>query len=165
MDLGVIGNCGVSALIDPRGALVWHCLPRFDGDPVFHALLGHGPGEPGDGAFAVELEGFCGAEQRYEENTAVLVTELRGEGGSVEITDFAPRFQDRGRMFRPQSLIRRVRPLEGWPRAAIRLRPRFDWGRRAPEITRGSNHVRFAGGGLAFRLTTTRRSTISSTSG
>ena len=154
MEFGLIGNCAVSALIDGNGVLVWHCLPRFDGDPVFHALLGHGPGRPGDGAFAVELEGLRESEQRYVENSAVLVTVLRGDTGAVEITDYAPRFQERGRMFRPQSLIRRVRPLEGWPRAAIRLRPRFDWGRRAPEITRGSNHVRFAGVGVATRLTT-----------
>ena len=55
--------------------------------------------------------------------------------GAVEITDFCPRFEARGRSFRPQMIIRRIRPLEGWPRVRIRLRPRFDWGRSAPEIT------------------------------
>ena len=38
--LGVVGNCAFNALIDPRGRIVWCCLPRPDGDPVFNALLG-----------------------------------------------------------------------------------------------------------------------------
>lgn len=36
---GVIGNCVFNALIDARGRIVWCCLPRPDGDPVFNALL------------------------------------------------------------------------------------------------------------------------------
>ena len=39
LDCGVIGNCAFSAMIDKMGRLVWCCLPRFDGDPVFNALL------------------------------------------------------------------------------------------------------------------------------
>jgi GH15 family glucan-1,4-alpha-glucosidase len=39
LDLGVVGNCEVSALIDRQGRVVWMCLPRPDGDPIFSALL------------------------------------------------------------------------------------------------------------------------------
>ena len=39
LDLALIGNCAIGALVDRRGAIVWCCMPRFDGDPVFHALL------------------------------------------------------------------------------------------------------------------------------
>ena len=39
LDCGVVGNCAFSAMIDRMGRLVWCCLPRFDGDPVFNALL------------------------------------------------------------------------------------------------------------------------------
>jgi hypothetical protein len=31
-DFGVIGNCAVAALIDRDALVVWHFLPRFDGD-------------------------------------------------------------------------------------------------------------------------------------
>ena len=154
MDHGLIGNCAVAALVDTRGSINWFCLPRLDGDPVFHALLGHGPGAPDDGAFSIELDGFVDAEQVYEPNTAVLRTVLRGASGAVEITDFCPRFEARGRSFRPQMIIRRVRPIDGWPRVRIRVRPRFDWGASAPEITRGSNHVRFVGADQVLRMTT-----------
>src|SRR5690606_10343403 len=33
LELWPVGNCQVSGLIDERGALVWGCVPRVDGDP------------------------------------------------------------------------------------------------------------------------------------
>ena len=99
LDLGVIGNCAFSALIDKRGRMVWCCLPRFDGDPVFNALLD--PSENGS-IWSFELDNFSHSEQWYEPNTAVLHTRLHDKlGQSIEITDFAPRFPSRGRFFRP----------------------------------------------------------------
>ncbi|MBI1182191.1 MAG: glycoside hydrolase family 15 protein [Alphaproteobacteria bacterium] len=154
MNLGVIGNCSIAALVDDTGSMNWLCLPRFDGVPVFHALLGHGTGKPGDGAFSVTLEDLVSTSQSYEENSAVLRTVLHGRSGSVEIVDFSPRFEAKGRMFRPQTVIRRIRPISGWPRIRVCLRPRFDWGETAPAITRGSNHMRFVGPGQVIRLTT-----------
>src|SRR5258707_14097243 len=55
LDLGLIGNCSVSALIDRQGQIVWCCLPRFDGDPVFHALLGSPQSAPDGEAVAIEV--------------------------------------------------------------------------------------------------------------
>lgn len=153
LDLGVIGNCAVAGLVDRTGGLVWFCAPRFDGEPVFHQLLGGGE-EPHDGAFRIELEDCAEVERAYEENTAILRTVLKGPSGAVEIVDFAPRFEARGRTFRPQVLARRVTPLSGWPRIRIRLRPRFDWGAKAPEISAGSNHIRYCGPEQAIRVTT-----------
>ncbi|MFC6279637.1 MULTISPECIES: glycoside hydrolase family 15 protein [Polaromonas] len=154
--LGVIGNCAFSALVDQRARIVWCCLPRFDGDPVFNALL-----EPGDkqgsspGAFAIEIEDFHEAKQWYEPNTAVLRTQLFDKAGQgVEITDFAPRFYSRSRYFRPITLVRRIRPINGAPRIRVLLDVRFDWGRREPLITQGSNHVRYVGDALTLRLNT-----------
>ncbi|WP_174425598.1 glycoside hydrolase family 15 protein [Cupriavidus basilensis] len=152
LSLGMIGNCAISALVDGRGRIVWCCLPRFDGDPVFNALL-----DPGENAghFAIEIEDFQEAHQWYEPNTAVLRTRLTDQhGNSLEITDFAPRFFRIGRYFRPTSLIRRIRPIQGAPRVRVTLAPRFDWGRIKPEITRGSSHVRYIGDGTTLRMTT-----------
>jgi len=154
MELGMIGNCSVATLIDPKGAINWFCLPRFDGDPVFHALLGSGPADPGDGAFSIELSGFKRASQNYVENTAMLKTVLEGDTGSVEIMDFCPRFETRGRVFRPRMIVRRIRPIDGWPRIRVRIRPRFEWGTTTPQLTYGSNHVRYVGPDQVLRLTT-----------
>ncbi|MDP3252922.1 MAG: glycoside hydrolase family 15 protein [Hydrogenophaga sp.] len=153
LSLGVVGNCAFSALIDPHGRVVWSCLPRFDGDPVFHALLGGEDAE--QGSFAIEIEDLVEARQRYEPNTAVLVTELWDRHGQgIAITDFAPRFLSRGRFFRPTMLVRRVRPLHGAPRIRVSVTPRFDWGRQAPTITSGSNHIRYVGDQQTLRLQT-----------
>jgi len=154
LDLAIVGNCSFAGLIDKMARIVWCCLPRFDGDPVFHGLLGSN-GDPADGAFAIELEGAVRSEQAYLENTAVVVTRLfDGSGNAIEITDFAPRFRTKGRMFRPTALVRRVRPIAGHPRIRVRCRPRFAYGARDPEMTFGSNHMRFVGNGLTLRLTT-----------
>lgn len=154
LDLALIGNCSIAALVDRMARVVWLCLPRFDGDPVFHGLLGTCSDER-DGLFAIELENACRSEQAYQENTAVVVTRIFDDAGNaIEITDFAPRFQTKGRMFRPTAFVRRVRPLSGHPRIRVRCRPRFDYGSRAPEVTYGSNHMRFVGNGQTVRLTT-----------
>ena len=154
LDLGLIGNCSISALVDKEARIVWCCLPRFDGDPVFHQLLGSASRDPGDGAFAIELVGLKGSEQTYLPNTAILKTILHGESGSIEVTDFIPRFYTRNRPFRPQTLIRRVRVTEGRPRIRIKMRPRFKYGEVAPSVTSGSNHIRYCGPDMTLRLTT-----------
>jgi len=153
LDLGVVGNCTFGALIDRQARVVWCCLPRFDGDPVFAELLAGG--EPAAaGRFAIELEGFERSEQSYLENTAILSTRLfAADGAVVEVRDFAPRFTMFGRRFRPTTLVRRVRPLAGSPRVRIVLEPRFEWGASRPQITHGSNHVRYVGSDQVLRLT------------
>lgn len=155
LDLGVIGNCAISALIDRSARVVWHCLPRFDSDPLFHTLLGHGSNEQLSGEWSIELLGAVRTEQEYLGHTAVLTTRLFSDDGSaIEITDFCPRFESSGRMFRPQTMVRRVRPLAGIPRICIHLRPSYEYGARSPVITHGSNHVRYVCADHTRRLTT-----------
>jgi GH15 family glucan-1,4-alpha-glucosidase len=151
LNLGVIGNCAYSALVDERGRIVWCCLPRFDGDPVFNALLDSS--EAGS-LWAFEIEDFERSEQDYKDNTAILRTRLYdSQGQGVEITDFAPRFSSRDRMFRPLTLIRRVKVVSGTPRLRVLMRPRFDWGLQAPTLTQGSHHIRYVGTAQTLRLT------------
>ncbi len=155
LELGVVGNCVVNALIDPQGRVVWCCMPRFDGDPVFCELLTGGEKPDGDGAFAIELEDQTDSLQHYIENTAVLVTTLIDKDGqALEITDFMPRFNQFGRRYRPTALMRVIRPVRGAPRIRIRLRPLFDYGAAQPQITHGSNHIRYVGPDFSLRLTT-----------
>jgi GH15 family glucan-1,4-alpha-glucosidase len=155
LNVGLIGNCAISALIDRRGAIVWCCMPRFDGDPIFHALLDSADGLPEEAILSVELEGFARSEQCYDPGTAILRTRLYDHAGEgVEIVDFCPRFFNRDRPFRPAQLVRRVRPLVGHPRVRFVVRPRGEWGAVKPEITRGSNHLRFLLPSGTLRLNT-----------
>ncbi len=155
LELGVTGNCVISALVDRLGRVVWSCLPRLDGDPVFHALVDGNGSADARGVFEIELSGLERSEQEYLPNTAILVTRLYSANGSaIEITDHCPRFERFGRIFRPQALIRRVRALAGTPRIRVRLRPSFEYGSLAPAITHGSNHIRYVSPERVLRLTT-----------
>jgi GH15 family glucan-1,4-alpha-glucosidase len=152
LQVGMIGNCAYSALVDAQSRVVWCCLPRFDGDPVFNAMLD--PSENGS-LWAFELEDYERSEQSYEPNTAVLCTRMYDrKGQGIEVTDLAPRFWSRGRIFRPLTLVRRVKVLSGSPRMRVLLRPRFDWGRIRPTVTQGSSHVRYVGGPTTIRVNT-----------
>ena len=153
LDLWPIGNCQVSALVDKRGAFVWGCVPRVDGDPVFCSLLN---GDRDDvGTWSFELEGQVSVTQHYERNTPILVTRLEAEDGSaVEIRDFCPRFERSGRMYRPVAFIRIVKPVAGSPRLRVVLKPMRDYGAAVAETTHGTNHIRFLVGPQAMRLST-----------
>jgi hypothetical protein len=138
-----------------RANIVWCCFPRFDGDPVFCAVLDTAPLPQGRGVWAIELVDGVESSQSYLDNTAVLVTRLTDRsGGVIEITDCAPRFQQHARLHQPMSLLRRVRRLAGSPRIVTRLHPAFQWGRGQPQGTTGSHHVRFVGEDMTLRLTT-----------
>jgi GH15 family glucan-1,4-alpha-glucosidase len=153
VDLAPIGNCSVSALIDRQARMVWACAPRVDGDPVFSALLGGD--EPEHGFWSIELQDQVSVEQAYVRNTPVLRTVMTDKtGAQLEIIDFSPRHLKHARVYRPVAFARVVRPLKGAPRIKIRLRPSADWGRRAAEWTRGSNHVRYLCSDITLRLTT-----------
>lgn len=157
LNLGIIGNCSYSALINQQGSVVWSCLPRFDSDPIFSDLLGnsHRPSNERSGLFEISLANLAHSEQHYIDNTAVLVTRLEDKSGCVlEITDFAPRFKKFGRQFRPMAMVRYIRPIHGTPHLCIRLRPSFDYGASQADITHGSNHIRYIGPKLTLRLTT-----------
>ena len=127
LDVAMIGNCAISALINREASIVWCCMPRFDGDPVFHAMLDSKDGLPHDGSFGIELEGLVRTEQSYDAGTAILRTRLFNEKGEgLEIVDFAPRFFTRDRPFRPAQIVRRGRPIVGHPRVRFIIRPRGD---------------------------------------
>jgi GH15 family glucan-1,4-alpha-glucosidase len=155
LDLAIVGNANIAALIDARGEIVWACLPRMDGDPVACTLLRERRGADDFGFFAVELTDFSHCEQEYLANTTILVTRLYDRrGGAVEITDFAPRFGHHGRLFNPMTLVRQVRPLAGSPRVRILLRPASQYGAKRASLTYGSNHVRYVADNYVMRVTT-----------
>ncbi|SNB64607.1 Glucoamylase (glucan-1,4-alpha-glucosidase), GH15 family [Arboricoccus pini] len=154
LDLGLIGNCQIGALIDDWGRIVWSCMPRLDSDPIFDRLLDDGA-DVEDGFFAIEMENAVRCERHYIAKTAVLVTQVYDAAGrGLEITDFAPRFEQFGRTHRPAMLIRIIRPIKDSPRIRVRLRPRFGYGAIQPVRTRGTHHIRYQGDMFTARLTT-----------
>ncbi len=53
---------------------------------------------------------------------------------------------DSSATYRPPQIIRRIEPLAGLPRIAIRVRPTHDYGRPTTNVVVGSNHIRYIGG-------------------
>ncbi|MGK2913776.1 MAG: glycoside hydrolase family 15 protein [Porticoccaceae bacterium] len=154
LNLALIGNSTVSALINPRADIVWSCMPRPDSTPVFDGLLRQLDGDP-TGRFRSELLDFSHAEQSYLKNAAILVTRLIAHGGAaIEIIDFAPRFKQYGRVYRPVMLMRQIRLCSGMPRVRIQIRPQACTGYEPVTTTYGSNHIRYLMPALTLRLTT-----------
>ncbi len=67
LNLGLIGNSNISALVNPLAEIVWACLPRFDGDPVFCSLLREKREEQNSdfGFFGIDLVDRTHSEQEY----------------------------------------------------------------------------------------------------
>ncbi|MEJ0005194.1 MAG: glycoside hydrolase family 15 protein [Steroidobacteraceae bacterium] len=152
LNLAVIGNCQIAALIDATGSIIWACLPRLDGDPVFSALLSP-DGEAARGAFSITMEGATHHTQRYVRNTAIVETVYERDGVSMRVTDFCPRFRSQDRMHRPSMIIRMVEPIQGRPVVRVRLRPTGNYGGVTPRVTFSSHSLRFATDNLTYRVT------------
>jgi GH15 family glucan-1,4-alpha-glucosidase len=152
LDLAVIGNGRLAALLNPHGRLVWCCFPRFDSDPVFCRLVA---GDEEKGFADVVLDAVVSNQSAYVRNTAIVETVLTdANGGSIRITDFAPRFRNFGRMTKPPQLVRVVEPVSGMPRVTIRVRPCTNYGKPVERRTTGSNHITYWGSDAIMRLTT-----------
>lgn len=148
---GLIGNCQTSALVSDTGSIDWLCLPRPDSEPVFGRML-----DPEGGAFSISGPEGSTTSQAYKANTTILVTTVTtADGSAFRITDFCPRFDQHGRMYRPIALFRKVEPLMGQPQVRVSCKPIHGWDRSAPKEVRGNSHLRYEIRGEELRLSTT----------
>ncbi|MBI3561062.1 MAG: glycoside hydrolase family 15 protein [Gammaproteobacteria bacterium] len=149
-DYGLIGNCQTAALVNGRGSVEWMCMPRPDSAPVFGRLL-----DADGGHFSIAPARAGTVTQNYLPNTNVLITRIDCvDGGAYRITDFCPRFEQHGRMYRPIALFRLVEPLNGLPTIKVACRVVNGWDKQPVHPVRGNSHVRFEIGAEHVRLTT-----------
>ncbi|NJL14139.1 MAG: glycoside hydrolase family 15 protein [Microscillaceae bacterium] len=150
-EYGLIGNCAFLAHIGKDTNVAWMCWPRFDSSFVFGNLLDKDKG----GEFTIlPPQPQYQSHQYYIQNTNILCTEIETESGKYRITDFAPRFYQNDRYFRPLMLIRKIEPLSGNPRVRLVCRPKGNYGQLSLRPHRGSNHIQYVGLEQAVRLTT-----------
>lgn len=151
MKHALIGNCSFQALVDTTAKIDWLCWPRFDSSPVFGGLLDESKG----GYFAINpATSDWTSHQEYVPNTNIVRTTFQGGRGSFEVVDFAPRFRQYERHYKPNMLVRRLRRISGEPLVQVQCRPRYDYGRIVPEARLASNHLTFDIPGENLRLTT-----------
>jgi len=150
-DMGLIGNCTYQVHIHTNTNIEWMCWPRFDSSYIFGGLLDNERG----GSFTILPEGeIKDTHQYYLENTNILCTEVTSAEGKYRIIDYAPRFYQYDRYYKPLMLIRKVEPLEGSPRVNVTCEPMGNYGRIKPEQYEASNHIEYLGMEKELRLTT-----------
>src|SRR5690242_11917305 len=103
-EAGLVGNCSYLAHIEKNTNVSWLCWPRFDSSFIFGGLMDRNAG----GEFSIQPQEEFSSRQYYLENTNILCTEITSENGSYRITDFAPRFAQYERNFKPLMLIRKI---------------------------------------------------------
>src|SRR6185503_545884 len=103
-------------------------FPRFDSEPACSSLLDQKDG----GRFRVGPAGEETGTQRYLPSTNVLETKFQTPTGAFRVIDFAPRFFQYSRPFRPTQLIRIIEPIDGTPRITVVCEPKLGWSRQQP---------------------------------
>jgi GH15 family glucan-1,4-alpha-glucosidase len=86
-DYAMIGDCETAALVGRNGSIDWLCLPRFDSDACFAAILGSR--EHGRWLIAPRDEG-ARVTRRYRSNTLILETTFETAEGDATLIDFMP---------------------------------------------------------------------------
>jgi len=139
----LIGDTHTAALVGDNGSLDWLCLPRFDAPACFAALLGTDDNGCWQIAPAADV---VRTRRRYRGPTLVLETEFQTTYGVARLVDCMP---PRGSHAR---IVRLVEGVRGEVPMRMRFRPRFDYGRVRPWVTRGSDGIWAAAGPDALEL-------------
>ncbi len=151
-DYAIVGDMQSAALIAADGSVDWLCLPRFDSEACFAALLGR----PDHGQWRIAPAGqVVRSARRYDGDTLILVTEWETPGGAARVTDFMP---PRGGGD-PPVLVRIVTGLRGSVDMETVLRVRFGYGSVEPWVTRASGGIKATAGPDALWLRTPVRLT------
>ena len=124
-DYALVGDCHTGALISAAGSIDWLCLPRFDSDSLFGALLGSE--EHGHWTLAPDGD-ILSCARSYSGNSFTLVTRWVTATGEVEVTDFMPYGNHRA------DLVRRVRGIRGVVTLQHTLRIRFGYATALPWV-------------------------------
>ncbi len=130
-DYALIGDRATAALVGRNGSIDWLCVPRFDGDAVFAALLG----DSRNGSWRIAPTDAAPSVTRcYRDGSMVLETTFTTPEGSVVLIDFmVPEASD-------ITLIRLVRGLSGKVHMHMGMCLRFDYGVSVPWVTRLPDH-------------------------
>src|SRR5215470_19393098 len=133
-DYALIGDMQSAALVSRHGSIDWLCLPRFDSEAVFAALVGTGQNghwrlNPAAAEGPPSREGTV--TRRYRPDTLILETQWTTSSGTVNVIDFMP---PRGRD--TPMLVRIVEGLAGAVEMESTIAMRFGYGQIVPWVRR-----------------------------
>ena len=143
-DYALIGDMQTAALVGRDGSVDWLCLPRFDSDACFAALLG----DERNGQWRICPTTVDGPVSRrgevsrqYLGDSLILATTWRTFSGAVRVIDFMP-----PRDGADPVLVRIVEGLEGSVEMESVLRLRFGYGKVIPWVRRNGTDIRAIAG-------------------
>jgi len=131
---GLIGDNRTAVLVGADGQIDWACLPDFDSEAVFAAIL-----DPAAGTFAVRPAGPFRSRQYYERGTNILVTEFVTASGVARVRDFMPYVP--GRKVPTAEIHRLVEGVAGNVEMEILFEPRFNYGLSAAVLESAEHGV------------------------
>jgi GH15 family glucan-1,4-alpha-glucosidase len=151
-DYGLIGDCKTAALVSRRGSIDWLCLPRFDSDAVFAAILDVDRG----GSFAIHPTGDFDSTQRYVDDTNVLETQFTTSSGTLTLRDTFTVGHGkvrRGTLEPTHEILREIQCGDGEVEVSVTCDPRPDFGTLSPVArTRGQLGITWTARRLALAL-------------
>lgn len=136
----MLGDCRSAALVCRNGSIDWLCLPRFDSEAVFAALLG----TPEHGRWLLCPEDAAATSSRqYRDGSLVLETTFDTETGQVRVVDFMVASQN-GHTH--SHLVRCVEAVRGRVPMRTELVMRFGHGHIVPWVTQQEDGLRAVAG-------------------
>ena len=144
----LIGDTQTAALVGDDGSIDWLCVPRFDSDACFAALLG----DERNGRWLIgPAAGGRAARRQYRDGTLVLETEFDTPEGTVRVIDCMP-IRDR-----TIDIVRVVEGVSGAVPMKVELWVRFDYGAVVPWVRRIDHSLLMIAGPNALQLQTPLR--------
>lgn len=151
-DYALIGDMQSAALVGRDGSIDWLCLPRFDSDACFAALLG----DEHNGLWRIcptMVEGPVSrrgeVRRQYQGNSLILETTWHTLSGVARVLDFMPPRDDGSPV-----LVRLVEGVEGTVEMESLLRLRFGYGKILPWVRRLGNTIHAIAGPNSICLNT-----------
>jgi len=142
-DYAFISDCHSMALVGRNGSIDWCCMPRVDSASIFGRLLDW---ERGGHCLVTPVDSECSSFQSYLEDTLVLETTFRTDGGEAKLTDCFT-MHTGGKTHPHLQLLRVLEGVRGRVDFRVVVSPRFDYGEVKPWLRRHSSRVFSAIGG------------------
>jgi len=143
-DYALIGDMQTAALVGRHGSVDWLCLPRFDSDACFAALLG----DEHNGSWRIcptvsdgPVDRRGEVRRQYQGDSLILETTWHTLSGTVRVIDFMP-----PRDHAAPVLVRLIEGVEGAVQMESILRLRFGYGKVVPWVMRSGQEIRAVAG-------------------
>jgi GH15 family glucan-1,4-alpha-glucosidase len=144
-DYALLGDCQGAGLVSIEGSIDWLCLPRFDSDACFAALLG----SEDNGFWKIApASPVRSARRAYRPGSLTLETEITTDEGTIVLVDFMAVGEPTA------DIVRIVVGKSGAVPMHMELVIRTGYGRIVPWVQKIPHGIRAIAGPDLFRLTT-----------